>query len=271
MTAPIFNFSEETFRIEEIKFMDPIPRHKHECYELFFIDEGNGRFYMDCQSYDIQKNTFFLVSPNRIHGWEYTHNLHAYLIKFELSLLLNNFLSDHISIFHFDTVNLKEDEAQSIRNILEQLHEEYTSRYSFKECTISNLLHILLIYIQRSLPAKVSNNTTNTLVSKLDDLMHHNNYQLTSVAYYAKKLKINIKQLNLAIQELTGLNSGDYIRSKTMLEAKRLLKYDTLTCNKIADQLGFIDPGYFSRFFKREVGVSPKLFRNPTGEKYHFK
>jgi len=270
MTAPVFNFSEEAFRIEKIEFMNPVPRHKHNCYELFFIAEGDGRFYIDCQSYDIQKNTFFLISPNRIHGWEYTHNLHAYLIKFDLSLFLDNFFSEHISIFHFDTVNLMEEESKSIRNILDQLHEEYLSPQSFKEFTISNLLHILLIYIQRALPAKVSTHATNVVVSKLDDLMHHNNYQLTSVAYYAKKLKISIKQLNLAIKEMTGLNSSDYIRSKTMLEAKRLLKYDSLTCNEIADKLGFMDPGYFSRFFKREVGVSPKLFRNPMGEKYNF-
>lgn len=269
MTAPIFNFFEEAFRIEKIEFMNPIPKHQHACYELFFIGEGEGRFYIDCQSYDIQKNTFFLVSPNRIHGWDYTHNLHAYLIKFDLSLFLNNFLGEHISIFHFDTVTLAEDESSSILNIIAQLYEEYTSSYSFKDISISNLLHILLIYIQRALPAKVSTHMTNSVVSKLDDLMHHNHYQLTTVAYYAKKLKISIKQLNLAIKELTGLHSSDYIRSKTILEAKRLLHYDTLTCNDIADKLGFVDPGYFSRFFKREVGVSPKLFRTATDEKYN--
>ena len=37
-----------------------------------------------------------------------------------------------------------------------------------------------------------------------------------------------------------------------------------MTCNEIADYLGFTDPAYFSRFFKREVGVSPKAFRDTS-------
>ena len=92
----------------------------------------------------------------------------------------------------------------------------------------------------------------------------------TPMTYYAKKLKTSVKLLNQAIKEITGLNSSDYIRSKTILEAKRLLKYDTMTCNEIADHLGFVDPAYFSRFFKREVGIAAKHFRTATDEKYNF-
>jgi len=100
--------------------------------------------------------------------------------------------------------------------------------------------------------------------------MHENNYQITPVTYYAKKLKTSVKLLNQAIKESSGFNCSEFIRTKTMQEAKRLLKYDTMSCNEIADRLGFIDPAYFSRFFKREVGVSPKNFRNALEQKYNF-
>jgi AraC-like DNA-binding protein len=270
MTAPFFNFAKETFRIEKIDFYPPIPRHKHSCYELFFIEGGSGTFYIDCQSYDIQKNTLFLVSPERIHGWERTNNLQAYLIKFDLSIFPENSFSDHLSIFHLDTVQVQENEFKSIENILATLLEEYQATRSFKECTILNLLNILLIYVKRTLPAVPSSFTTNTLFLQLNDLMQQNNYQLTPTTYYAKKLKTSVKLLNQAIKEITGLNSSDYIRSKTILEAKRLLKYDTMTCNEIADHLGFVDPAYFSRFFKREVGIAAKHFRTATDEKYNF-
>lgn len=270
MTVPYFNLAEEAFRVQKIEFMNPVPRHKHSCYELFFISHGEGTFYIDCQTYQITANTLFLVSPGRVHGWEKTHDLHAYLLKFDLSIFVDKFLSDHLSIFHFDTLKLSNSEAKSIEMILLNLQEEYMTSQSFKECTISNLLQILLIYIQRALPAVATSHTTNILVSKLDELMEHNNYQITPCSYYAKKLKTSEKLLNQAVQELTGLHCGEYIRSKTVLEAKRLLKYGTLTCNEIADHLGFIDPGYFSRFFKREVGTSPKAFRNMPEEKCNF-
>ncbi len=270
MTAPFFNFAQETFRIEKIDFYPPIPRHKHSCYELFFIVGGSGTFYIDCQSYDIQKNTLFLVSPERIHGWERTNHLQAYLLKFDLSIFPEKSFNDHLSIFHFDTIQVRENEFKSIENILGSLLEEYQATRSFKECTILNLLNILLIYVKRTLPAVPSSFSTNTLFMQLNDLMQQNNYQLTPATYYAKKLKTSVKLLNQSIKEITGLNSSDYIRSKTILEAKRLLKYETMTCNEIADHLGFIDPAYFSRFFKREVGIAAKQFRTSTGEKYNF-
>lgn len=270
MTAPIFNFAEESFRIERMESYPPVPRHKHSCYELFFIVGGEGTLFIDCQSYNIQKNTLFLVSPGRIHGWEYTNNLDAYMLKFDISIFTDKSFSDHLSIFNFDAVNVNESEFKAIENVLSNLLAEYKATRSFKECTISNLLNILLIYVKRTLPAAPSSHATNTLFSKLNDLMEQNNYQLTPTTYYAKKLKTSIKLLNQSIKEITGLNSSEYIRSKTMLEAKRLLKYDSMTCNEIADHLGFIDPAYFSRFFKREVGVAPKYFRSTTEEKYNF-
>jgi AraC family transcriptional activator of pobA len=46
-----------------------------------------------------------------------------------------------------------------------------------------------------------------------------------------------------------------------MLEAKRNLVYTNLTIKTVAETLGFSDPAYFTRFFKRQAGLSPKEFR----------
>ena len=64
MTMPtcsdlMYNFAEETFRIKKIDFSSPVPRHKHSCYELFFILDGEGTFHMDCQDYHIDKQSLF--------------------------------------------------------------------------------------------------------------------------------------------------------------------------------------------------------------------
>ena len=262
MTFPVYNFDNEVFRIEKIDYLTPVPRHKHSCYELFFILKGEGTFFIDCHSYELHENSFFLVAPERIHGWEYAKNLDGYLLKFEHSIFKDHSFIDYLSIFHFDTVNVSTQEFALFEELLKNLYTEYKTSKTFKECTISNLLQLLLIYVKRALPAKPASHVTNILFTKLNDLMHENNYQLTPVTYYAKKLKTSVKLLNQAIKETTGLNCSEFIRSKTIQEAKRLLRYDTMTCNEIADHLEFIDPAYFSRFFKREVGTSPKNFRH---------
>lgn len=91
--------------------------------------------------------------------------------------------------------------------------------------------------------------------------MHANDYKFAHPLCYARKLKTTINVLNHALKNITGQNAGEYIRFKTIQEAQRLLKYTTMTSNEISYHLGFLDPAYFSRFFKREVGLSPKYFR----------
>lgn len=267
MTIPInpnlaYNLAEESFRIQKIDFSAPVPKHKHSCYELFFILEGEGIFHMDCHDYHIKKESLFIVSPGRIHGWEHMHNLKGYLLKFDLSMFSENSFLNHMTVFNFDLVHVEGKELDMIKNTFNALEEEHQTSKSFKNCTVSSLLQILLTYIQRTLPIENITYTTNTLFSKLTDLMQKNNHKITQPSCYAHKLKTSIKLLNHAVKEVTGQNVGDYIRNNTILEAQRLLKYETLTCNEIAYRLGFLDPAYFSRFFKREVGVAPKNFRD---------
>lgn len=51
------------------------------------------------------------------------------------------------------------------------------------------------------------------------------------------------------------------VRERLTLEAKRLLAHSELTAAEIAFRLGFEDPAYFARFFRREAGVPPTTFR----------
>ena len=53
------------------------------------------------------------------------------------------------------------------------------------------------------------------------------------------------------------------IHQRLLLEAKRQLVYTTQTIQQVSDDLGFSEPAYFSRFFKRFAGVSPRAFREP--------
>jgi AraC family transcriptional activator of pobA len=46
-----------------------------------------------------------------------------------------------------------------------------------------------------------------------------------------------------------------------LLEARRNLVYTSMTIQSVGEALGFTDPAYFTRFFKRQTGLSPKAFR----------
>ena len=65
-------------------------------------------------------------------------------------------------------------------------------------------------------------------------------------------------------QTLAGKTALRLIHERLLLEARRELIYTTRPISTIADSLGFADPGYFTRFFKRLSGLSPKDFRRRT-------
>ena len=63
-------------------------------------------------------------------------------------------------------------------------------------------------------------------------------------------------------QGMTGKSAGTLVQDRLVLEAQRLLIYTNATSSMVAYELGFKDPSYFSRFFKRRTGLSPMAFRN---------
>jgi AraC-like DNA-binding protein len=78
---------------------------------------------------------------------------------------------------------------------------------------------------------------------------------------YAEALHLSAPYLNEAIKEATGFTVSHWIQQQIMLEAKRLLYHSGCSVKEIAYELGYEDPTYFSRLFKKTVGKTPGDFR----------
>lgn len=81
------------------------------------------------------------------------------------------------------------------------------------------------------------------------------------VTEYASQLHITPNHLNKVVKETTGKSPTRWIDEALVLEAKVLLSQTADPVSVVADQLGFGDPSYFSRLFRRYEGVTPVEFR----------
>ena len=82
-----------------------------------------------------------------------------------------------------------------------------------------------------------------------------------SVEQLAHQVGISVAHLNSICRELAGRSALQIIHQRQLLEAKRQLIYTPMTISEVAESLGFADPAYFSRFFRRLTGTSPSAFR----------
>jgi AraC family transcriptional activator of pobA len=85
-----------------------------------------------------------------------------------------------------------------------------------------------------------------------------------SLGRYAEELGVSPTRLRAACMQVTGKPPTRLVHERVLLEAKRSLTYSNLTIAQIAYDLGFFDPGYFSRFFTQRAGESPAQFRART-------
>jgi AraC-like DNA-binding protein len=81
---------------------------------------------------------------------------------------------------------------------------------------------------------------------------------------YANLLYITPNHLNALCKEHLGIQAGEVIRNRIILEAKRQLINQQISITEISYSLNFKDNSYFSKFFKKQVGMTPEEFRKRT-------
>jgi AraC-like DNA-binding protein len=82
-----------------------------------------------------------------------------------------------------------------------------------------------------------------------------------SVARYAVDLAMSTSQLNRLSRRHLGASAKEVIQERLEIEARRLLLLTGRSAAQISRDLGFTDPSYFTRFFRRRTGQSPAHFR----------
>ena len=87
---------------------------------------------------------------------------------------------------------------------------------------------------------------------------------LKTVSEYAQELGITPVHLNRICQAVAGKSASQLAEEHIMAEAQKYLTHTDYTITEISYMLDFNDPAYFSRVFKKQMGMSPKDFREKS-------
>jgi two-component system response regulator YesN len=82
-----------------------------------------------------------------------------------------------------------------------------------------------------------------------------------SLEHIAGQLAVNKSHLSRTFKKETGVLLTDYVTRFRVEKAKELLAFTDLLAYEVAEEVGFADPGYFSKLFKKVTGVAPKDYK----------
>ena len=163
-------------------------------------------------------------------------------------------------------------EAQSIALLVAQIADEYRRPAANREVVLHALTQALAAQIARRAERQRSHTATPRPLPNASDRGrgHLQRFQALIETHYreqptveslAKQLGITAAHLNTLCRQLADRSALQLLHERVLLEAKRQLTYTNMTISEVADSLGFSEPAYFTRFFKRLTGLTPKGFR----------
>jgi AraC-like DNA-binding protein len=236
-------------------------------YFIVLIDSGSITYKLDLQDITISGGDLLFAMPNQIFiPPAKTDNLKYFKILFDentLALLPQRF-SFLVNPLNSQTITLDNAARERVRKVFEILNQIlYTEKHLTDSEIILAYLNLLLSELNSAYFKNEPVGIVNTNLSKFIEFKLMVETHLTeqpSINTIAEKLALTTNSLYRLVKEYSGTSPKDFFTNRLMIEAQRKLRYSDLSVKELAYELGFNDPDYFSRLFKKSTGKSVSDF-----------
>lgn len=232
-------------------------------YFIIFIDSGSVTYKLDLQDITITGGDLLFAMPGQFFiPPAKSDELKYFKLLFDentLALLPQGF---PFLVNPLGTQTITPDNAarERVRKVFELLNQIF---HAEKDATDAEIilayLNLLLSELNSAYFKNEPVDIVNTNLSKFAEFKLIVETQLTeqpSIHTIAEKLALTTNSLYRLVKEHAGTSPKDFFTNRLMIEAKRKLRYSNLSVKELAYELGFNDPDYFSRLFKKSTGKS---------------
>lgn len=237
-------------------------------YVLVWCTKGEVSLVVDDKELRLLPFDIVTITSGQVHYFKEAAAAAGFILEFtydffckddkDIELVFHNGLFCHFDMNEVISI----DNHEVIDMHLKLIQAELTEKpYQFRT-SVHSRMELILVEINR---AKVKRGDEiwkpDALFLKFLETVRGNFQHNYPLGILAEKLQTTELKLNEQSKLFTGKTAQMVIYGLITSEAKRLLLYDNVSVKEVAFKLGFNDPFYFSNFFKKYTGLSPKAYK----------
>lgn len=261
-THPLFVGSCGTYHL----FTRPkLPTHRPRGrvdWQFLYIASGKAHFYFNGVEEIVPAGNFVLYRPKEEQRYYYygVDHTEVYWVHFTGNNVKNIIrkygITDDMHVIHTGT------SLDYKKIFLQMIHELKLCKDDYEEILV-HYMHLLLIMIHRSINSR-PRGKSQYLMDEMDAAVryfHANYHKPISIEDFAASYHMSISWFIRNFKEYTGSTPAQYLLSLRISNAQTLLESTSYNITEIANIVGYDNPLYFSRIFKKQIGMSPSEFR----------
>lgn len=243
-------------------------------YFIIFKKIMEGNITYGRTKYDFSDGLMFFLAPEQTLQWDgVTFANKGFSIVIHKDFIKGHYLRDEIKKYGFfdytvnEALQLTPNEEKTIITILQNIKNEYQNNQDdFSSKIMLSHISTLLKYSDRFYKRQFRNrleiggDISSQFKKVIQIYLDNHNVEIKgmpSINWIAKELSVSSRYLTDALKSETGKTAIEHIHLFLIDEAKNMLLQHNTTISETAYKLGFEYPQYFTRLFKKKVGVNP--------------
>ena len=230
-------------------------------YQILYVANGKTHFWFDDKEEIVSAGHMVLYKPEEIQKYIYylEDNPEVFWIHFTGSDVKNILAYHGISLDeHVFYCGVLPDYKALFRKIIQELQ---LCRYGYEDYIASLFNDILLLVDRQQHEQKKTTGNVQEQIERAAAYFNENYNTKISIDDYAESLHISTNWFIHNFKQYAGMSPAQYILSLRMVNAQSLLERTTYNIKEISEIVGYENPLYFSRVFKKEIGKSPAQYR----------
>lgn len=249
-----------------------IDTHRHlGLFQVLAIFEGSVEANVDDATWHVEGPAVITVHPSAVHNFRFSRGAHGFVLTMAQSVPFETMLGTDVDVESLlrkpwlFALGEAEQTRDRLYTLLGLIMDEFSRPQMGHAEMVGWLTRSVLLLLGRLHAhhdsATRSGRSEIDLFARFRALVETHYTENLSVPAFAERLHITESKLNRLCRRISGKSAFDLVQDRLMLEARRKLIYIPAPVSHVAYELGFQDPAYFCRVFKRHVGVTPSAFR----------